>query len=648
LNNSTYLDCHLALEAKMIGGTVQKNNEKIFSMLQHKIISPLKDLKINLINAEKDTKGKISDVIFSDGIDSTGIFQETYTKITELLERLPETLALKSGDLATDQSESFPSMYDLVTTQPLKLALYHFDSRFYDPYYRELEAFDSLITKAISVCREVNSMLTFRLNNENQEEERPGGNDLRIFLQQLDKQVKDEESKIIEAYKRICRQSETLLKNALAPLYSFAIGESEEKLTNLQRARSSRVLGQGFIKGIAGIKQSINQLIVSVLYSSSDGLILAKKYLNKKAQAKTSIKQVLDIVEDEAPDKRTLSQIPVFYRSLFSSKSLINKDFWVPMDKETEIIQSAVKRHNAGYGGAVVITGVHGAGKTALTRYCIAKFFRKDRIFYVKPPIAGSTDPNIWLSELQKSTGSSGNSSEIFMALPPKSVVVFNDLELWWERSDKGGEILHALTQLIRTFGRDVLFVMNCNTYAFQQMCKAFPLEDYILSQIECRPFDTRKLQQLILKRHKTSGLVFHYRNTSENSLLQLRIAALFHTYFNYSQGLPGVAMNAWIKNITKVVNKDIFITRPESPNLEKLDDLDKEWLIVIALFIQHKNITSEKLARIMDLTPDEAIRLLENLMNAGIIDAREKEIFNLNKYLEPFLVRTCVDKGII
>lgn len=648
LNNAVYLDCQLALESKMIGGTVQKNNEKIYSILQDKILKPLNELLTIIINAGTETREKVTDVIFSDGIGSTLIFQDTYLKITELLQRLPETLTIKQENKDTDPTEKLPSFFETESTEPLKLALYQFDSRFYDPYYRELEKFESVLRNVVIECREINSLLTFRLNNINQEGDLSSPGDTKAFLHQLENQLKEEIFKITEAYNRISHQSDVLLKDALAPIYSFAIADSEEKLTTLQRMRNGRAFGQGFVKRITRIKQSINQLIIEGLYSSSDGLILAKKYLKKKPQTKTSIKQVLDLVEDEAPDKRALSQIPVFYRTLFSSTSLINKELWVPMTEESVIIQSAIKRHNDGFGGAILITGVHGAGKTALTRYCVGKFFRKDRVFYVKPPIAGSIDPNTWHAELQKATGSNGSPSEILMALPPKSVFVFNDLELWWERSDEGSKILRELTQLIRTFGRDVLFVMNCNTYAFQQMNKSLLLEDYILSQVECRPFDTKKLQQLILQRHKTSGLTFHYRNTSENSLLQLRIAALFHTYFNYSQGIPGVAMNAWIKNITKVDQKHIVISRPESPNLEKLDDLDKEWLIVIALFVQHKNITATKLARIMDLTSDEATRLLENLLNAGIIDARENEIFKLNKYLEPFLVRTCFDKGLI
>ncbi|MBW6492571.1 MAG: amino acid permease [Lentimicrobium sp.] len=648
LNNSAYLDSHLTLESKMISGAIQKNNEKIFSMLQLKILRPLDDLLINLKNAGTGSKGKISEVVFSDGIDSTLIFQETFTKITELLERLPETLAIKRETKDVNQSDSIPYLFESQSTEPLKLALHYFASGFYDSYYHELETLDSITVKTISVCREVNSLLTFRLNNEVQDDKLLVDSDLSTFLNQLSKQLKQEETRITEAYKRISQKSVTMLENALAPLYSFAIVESGEKLATHQRLRNSQALGRGFAKNIAGIKQSINQFIIEILYSSSDGLILAKKILKKKSQTKTSIKQLLDIVEDEAPNKRILNQIPVFYRSLFSSKSMINKDLWVQMDEETEIIHKAVKRHNDGFGGAILITGVHGAGKTALTRYCIGKFFRKDRVFYIKPPVEGTTDLNIWQEELQKVTGNNESPSEILMTLPPKSVLVFNDLELWWERSEKGCEIIYELTQLIRTFSRDVLFIMNCNTYAFHQINKAFPIEDHILSLVECRPFDTRKLQQLILKRHNTSGLTFHYRNTSQNALLQLRIAALFHSYFNYSQGIPGVAINAWIKNITKVSLKDIFITRPESPNLEKLADLDKEWLIVIALFIQHKNLTSEKLSRIMDLTSDDSVKLMENLLNAGIIDVRANGIFKLNVYLEPFLVRICTEKGII
>ena len=56
------------------------------------------------------------------------------------------------------------------------------------------------------------------------------------------------------------------------------------------------------------------------------------------------------------PDLKVFSQIPVFYRTLFSSKSVINDDFWVPMDNEAQSVKNAFQRHKNGFGGAVLIT----------------------------------------------------------------------------------------------------------------------------------------------------------------------------------------------------------------------------------------------------------------------------------------------------
>jgi hypothetical protein len=111
---------------------------------------------------------------------------------------------------------------------------------------------------------------------------------------------------------------------------------------------------------------------------------------------------------------------------------------------------------------------------------------------------------------------------------------------------------------------------------------------------------------------------------------------------------VPGVAMNAWIANITKVEKQEIFITKPKLPNYDVLNNINPDWLIVVALFIQHKNISANKLSRIMGISDIEAEDLIYNLSNSHIIEARNTEVYSLERYLEPFLVKVIVDKGII
>jgi len=650
VNNALFLDCHILTEQKMIGGIIRKNNNKISSIINESVIEPIKTIITNIDNSLTDISVSRKEVVFSENFAVTEIFQEAYQKISEFIEKLPARIEITDYSYDESSNESKAEERKIETVEPGKIALYYMDTRFFEPFYRELEQLDLLVRQSIIECREANSLIKFRLDNvlKNNTDSSIPESDISGFLSEMRKQVLSEKTKLTQTIEKIIVKSDVFIKNALSPLYSHAIIESEAKISSFLREQKGKKFSVGISEKIAGIKSKINALIVDLLYSSSDGMILAQKYLKKKGTAKTSIRQILDIAEKQMPEKKVLSQIPVFYRTLFSSRSLINDDFWVPMDKETTIIKNAIKRHKDGYGGAVMITGVHGSGKTALTRYVCNRFFKKERTFFVKSSSEGSVNIENWQAALREATGGYNNSFEILQAMPHESVIIINDFELWWERSENGLAVIKEITELIRVFGKKVFFILNCNTYSYNQINKVFPIQDYFLSVVECRQFDTKQLQQLILNRHKSSGLTFNYGNTSEQMILQVRMASFFHSYFNYSQGVQGVAMNAWIRNIYKVEQQNIFISKPAAPYTENLENIVEDWIVLIALFIQHKNMNAQKLSRVMDCAEADAANMIYNLSNAGILELREKDVFTLNRYLEPFLVKVCADKGII
>lgn len=649
LNNAVFLDCGMLSHQKIIHGILDNYVEKIAGVVAEKVVKSIDIILTNIETWINLNSAKIKSTSFDENTEVRLMFQETYIKITELIERLPEEIEI--SDVSYSQmDESVENQALPVIVEPQKLARFYLDTRLYDPFYRELEQLDKLVKQTIIQCREANSLLKFRLENAKRDIESLSLTEKEVddFLISIKKQVLNEKDALNVAVERMEFKADEMLKNAFAPLYSHSIMEAENKISTQLREQKGRRLGHGMVEIVDSYKGKINAFIVELLYSSSGGMIQARKYLSKTDDVKIGTTQILDIAEKQMPDPKVFSQIPVFYRTLFSSKSLINDDFWVSMDTEINKFKNAIQRHKNGFGGAVLITGVHGSGKTALTRYGASHFFKKDRIFSMDAPLAGTVNLADWLEKLRLETGRTGESAEIFKSLPPESVVVINDLELWWERSNNGYAVLREIMDLIRVFGRKVFFIVNSSTYAFRQINRGLPMEDNFLSVIECNPFDTKKLQKLIQRRHKTSGLTYHYQNISEEAVSQVRTASLFNHYFRYSMGVPGVAMNAWIGNIKKVENQDIYITKPESPGFDELYKINPEWLIIIVLFIQHKNMSAAKLARVMQLEEDEANQIIYNLLNAGILYARGNGVFSLGRYLEPFLVKVCVEKGII
>jgi hypothetical protein len=173
-------------------------------------------------------------------------------------------------------------------------------------------------------------------------------------------------------------------------------------------------------------------------------------------------------------------------------------------------------------------------------------------------------------------------------------------------------------------------------------------MDDKFLSVVECNPFNTKQLQELIQRRHKTSGLTYVYRNETEETVSLIKIASLFNNYFLYSHGIPGVAMNAWLGNITKVTGHEIFISSPKYPNHEVLKSINPDWLIVVVMFVQHKNMSVKKLSRVMAITFEDAENIINILVNARILECRDTDVYTLNRFLEPFLVNAVVEMGII
>lgn len=650
INNAAILDCRILSEQKIIYGIVQNFTEKVNSIVAENVIAPIDVIRNTIEYWEIGNSADIKIPVFGEHIEVRSMFQDVYLKISELLDRLPEEIEISDFIYSEEEVKNISADATPIVVEPCKIARYYFDTRLYEPFFRELEQLDKLVNKSIVECMEAKSLLKFRLENrfENVENSSLLVKETSDFLNKISKQVSNEKTELLSAIERLKFKADEMVKNAISPLYAHSIIQAEKNISTLLREHKGKKFSIGFLDKIKSLKGEVNDLVVYILYRSSGEIIQAKKYLSANNESRVGVRQILDVAEKEKPEQKVFSQIPVFYRTLFSSKSLINDDLWVPMEKETAAVKSAIQRHKNGSGGAVLITGVHGSGKTALTRYCLNHYFKKDHVYTINAPVGGTVNIEDWLSELRLVVGKGDSSSEIFSGMPHDSFVVINDLELWWERSKEGCAVLEEIMEMIRIFGRKVFFMMNTNSYSFNQMNKAFPMEDNFLSIVECSPFDTKKLQLLIQRRHKTSGLNYIYRNKNEESVSPIKTASLFHYYFNYSDGVPGVAINAWIKNINRIVNQDIYVSKPEQPDVETLSRINPDWLIVIALFIQHKNMGIDKLARVMGISGAEAENTINTLLNAGILEMKEKDVFTIGRYLEPFLVKISLDKGII
>ncbi len=642
INNTLYLDTLILSNQKISRNIIQKNNKRIRMIITEGLIQSMDRIIAN-INAVKTASGApITPGKFADNLQITAIVSEAHSKITEILEELPDEILLP--ETVFKDSETLPLERFIPQTISLKkLALYYLDTIFYESYYRETEQLVKTVHAAVVECKEAQSLLQFRLNNLASE----ANLDDSLF-KKLITIAQTEKGKVDQAIRKMELTAMDALNSAYVKLFYHSIFESDQKIASHQREAQTHKISLSIQARLDKIKNRINKDIIYLLNSTSTSLTQSKRQKHRALDLKVQVGQLLSLVMSIIPNKKAYHFVPVFYRTLFSSQSKINDEFWVPRDKEYEQIKWALNRHKEGFGGAVLITGEHGSGRTTLSRYATSHLFKKENIIWINSPMAGSVEVNDLLWALNQSGSGFDSCEGVLDNLPFESVVVINDFELWWERSLDGYRVIEKIMELIHNYQHKVFFIINCNVYFFHLVQQILPLQDYFTTIIDCGALNAIQLQQMILNRHKSSGLSLWYKSKSEEALSQLDLAILFNAYFNVSKGNPGVAINMWKANIIKADSSNLTIQKPEVPTMDLLDNIDPDWLVIIALFIQHKIISLEKLSRIAGMPPEEALGLMNKLLNAGLVTQKETNTFALGRNIEPYLTKLCLDRGII
>jgi hypothetical protein len=291
--------------------------------------------------------------------------------------------------------------------------------------------------------------------------------------------------------------------------------------------------------------------------------------------------------------------------------------------------------------------GDRNSGKTAFAKHITQALCKGKNIYDIFPPIAGTTSTAVFRDLFAKALQQRGDLRQMINRLPADSVIIINDLELFWERTEEGLEIIKKLEELIDELGKRVLFIVNMNPYAYRLINQMTRLGDRFIELIPLKPFSAEEIQTLILKRHKSSGLDFGY-SEGAGQLNEVQMAALFNAYFNYSNGNPGTALNGWLGRIKKVSNGFIEVSKPDYPSLDTLKQLDAEWDMLLVQFILHKRLTEKKILQITQWTESKTKAVVLAMLRAGIIIEKSSLVYHLDTFIQPFVVDALKEKELL
>jgi len=602
------------------------------------IISPLErfreDLKEDLRNPERRPGAFGLERRF----DFADELAEAHEDMLEVARGLPESLTVRRSD------EGPPGGAETVKVAPARLAQYSIDSELIGRLQEQLSLSAQKLAEIEEEVRDHVNLARFGIENLDPDVEDHSSQAASIVSGAL-RQLEEQQNHVEQVRDDIDTEARAALTSAFAPLEPGRVVQSAEEFGGALREYAGRKVLTVAGEGLKQAWKFVEGWVIDLVYSRSEGVLLARRMAHPPV---TPTSRILSLVEELTPGERVLNELPHFYINLFSGKSSISREFWVPRADAEAAFARAHERHKRGHHGSIVVLSERNGGKTAFCRQMGATLFARESVFHVFPPREGSVDPELFARVLKRATGFGGAPPDILRALPRNSVLFLHDIELWFERSPNGLAVISQIRACIEQQGRSVLVVLNTNPSAFSLLRKLEPLGELAIEEITLPPMSARGLRDMILLRHRSSSMQFRLGRKVEEKLSALSLARLFDTYFQISGGNPGVALIIWLANITHVRDKEILIRMPEPPSPGALATLDEDWLLFLTQFVIHKRLSSERLERMTSLNGEPLRRTIARMGAVGLLLERSPGLYTINPYLDGLVQKTLRGRGLL
>lgn len=603
------------------------------------------EIQNNIDSSIKSNK-KTFEIKFDQTFELIELFETSIEKIREDIIEFPESIEIISEKSSENEVRNFFEESESLTINLRKLVDYNIESQLIENLYLQIDNAQKELIRSVESLKGIVGLLNFNLQDAEISSTLENNSDqstsqiLKNSLNKIEREVlniSDVKAKLIDNIDKIYHKS-------FEPLSSYRLIKSSLELGTQVRATSGKKITSNFVKSKNSINKFVKDLIVRLLYKKSEGLIFAQK-IYKETEKEVQISDVSKFTESLTPNKKIVNQIPFYYKKMFSGKATASKELWVGRTKEITECSKAVQRFKQGSNGGLLILGERNQGKSSLSSFIAEKYFGTGNFFFLNPEPGGNIDLELFESKLQRALNSEMNLDDTLNNINKKSALIINDLELWWERSDDGFKIIDRISGLIENYGSKCFFILNANVNSYNFIKKIKPIDQYFLNIVNCEPYDAEDLKNMILLRHKASGMDFYLDGEKPSELKQAR---LFNAYFNYSNGNLGTALHGWINSIKKVEANSVHIDFPIIPDQSILELFSDRWILLIIQLVIHRRLSIERLHNMMLNDFPDIDKIISRMKSAAVLTEHSKDVIEINPYVEPFIINHLIKADIL
>ncbi len=630
---------------------LQRRTDEFQQQVQNAVVFPVAQLHATLHqfadDAAEATPPTLRTTYDGKPVDPKPFLETLSHDIRALVEPLaPQQDMITEMALQTLASDPFAD----VETVPIsfrRAVEYIVETELLGPLQAELAAWPLQVQQIHAIAQDVLRLVTFQVSDEDNEEVPTQTSLATIMAASLDR-LAHEKGQMENHLTALSHFINARLQATAQQLNTYALSRSEGQLQQNIRGHRGRQVRSRLQNQQARLQSLVSDRVVRLLYQRSEGVLLARRFGDAVPAYETQAEHGLALREAVSPTDAVLRALPFYYRQLFLGTPSLSNDLWVGGEEARAQASAAIERYRRGFRGAILVVGEARAGKTTLSQLIAHTHFKSEHIFQIMPPEGGSIDVNEWERRFQAAVGIQGDIDTCFRQLPLGSVLLIHDLEQWWERSPDGFVVLKVLLQWIDRYSEHCLFILNADTHAFRLIDKIRPLSDQLLQVIICAPCNAEQLKEVILLRHRSTGLKLELDGEQEDNLSEWKLAKLFTAFFDTSRGNVGVALQTWISQIQKVSHDTLTITPPVPPAVNVLDELAPLQRVLLVHLLLHGSVSHTRLLRISGLPEDVLQTEMDVLQRSGLVDTPAPGTWLVNPFMRPYLTQAFTDRRML
>lgn len=462
---------------------------------------------------------------------------------------------------------------------------------------------------------------------------------IKMIESQLEN-IRNDRKEIQELKDKYKLQIEERLQYSLNNIAIYPFIKAASNLKQYIRQQQSKTNNNKIKKQLNKAKTWLQNQFAQIWYRQSQGVILTQEMLESEQGSLDQDQSLRELYRNLYPLQNVIEKLPFYYLQLFMRRQNYMKEMWVNREAEMLKGKHSLDDYRRGISGGIMVSGERFSGKSFFAHMLALEYTKQDNIITLIPPPSGSTDIKQFKTYLQAALNTQLSIERYFRELNTKIVIILEDIELWWEKTPDGQEVIDYLHEMIRKYSNKALFISTLNVHSYRIINQANHIGNYYLSVIIMGAMNARSLHEMLMKRHNTSGLKFVYKKKKQEQYHTWDYAKLFNRYFNFSRGIPGIAINAWVNNIVDIHNKRIRIKYPENYNTDAFEQLNSEQNWQLLLFVLHKNMSLDKFSRLTKLTKHESFLEIEKMLRKGLIYKTDNNVFRINIMMHHLVVQ--------